>query len=305
MCYYHRRFRRTVRKCAPGLGHMTESRKIEESKYRMVEIPKLETPKQREQVETATLNVSVYAEGLRKRRNGLRSRIGRLLENVERFISEGQAETEFELCLTDQDLQDHELQDSVDLELAVVKAKTMAKAAGKRKEQAATAVAPEQCAVRGPNLPEWQLPKFAGDVLEFPSFWDQFQAGVHGREALEAISGFHVINANYPTVIQTLKDRFGREEIIVEGRVLALLPMTRADPGQAGIRSLYYNLNRHLRALSAMGKGIDNGLTAGDIFVASFKQLLPHPSRKRWEQRTRTCANAKTDTSAFLSFLHE
>ncbi|KFD61796.1 hypothetical protein M514_04315 [Trichuris suis] len=82
----------------------------------------------------ATLNVSVDAEGLR---NGLRSRIGRLLENVERFISEGQAEvaletlelvdtllmkfrdvqTKFELCLTDQDLQDHELQDGKRLAL--------------------------------------------------------------------------------------------------------------------------------------------------------------------------------------------
>ncbi|KHJ40554.1 hypothetical protein D918_09390 [Trichuris suis] len=156
----------------------------------------------------ATLNVSVDAEGLRKRRNGLRSRIGRLLENVERFISEGQAEValetlelvdtllmksrdvqgEFELCLTDQDLQDHELQDSVDLELAVVKAKAMAKAAVKRNEQAATAVAPEQRAVPGPNLPEWQLPKFTGDVLEFPSFWDQFQAGVHGREDISDVT---------------------------------------------------------------------------------------------------------------------
>ncbi|CDW58288.1 hypothetical protein TTRE_0000659501 [Trichuris trichiura] len=122
-------------------------------------------------MEMATPNVSVDMEGLRKRRSGLRSRIGRLLENVERFISEGQPEvaletlelvdtllmefrdvqTEFELWLTDQNLKDHELQDSVDLELAVVKAKAKAKAAGKRKEQTTTVVAPEPCTVPGPN----------------------------------------------------------------------------------------------------------------------------------------------------------
>ncbi|KFD48361.1 hypothetical protein M514_10773 [Trichuris suis] len=115
----------------------------------------------------ATPNASADAEGLRKSRSGLRSRIGRLLENVERFISEGQAEVAFEtlelvntllmkfrdvqLCLTVQDLQDHELQNCVDLELAVAKAKAVVKAGGKRKEQTTTAVVPEHCAVPGLN----------------------------------------------------------------------------------------------------------------------------------------------------------
>uniref|UniRef100_A0A5S6R0P4 DUF1758 domain-containing protein n=1 Tax=Trichuris muris TaxID=70415 RepID=A0A5S6R0P4_TRIMR len=54
-----------------------------------------------------------------------------------------------------------------------------------------------------------------------------------------------------------------------------------------------------------MGKGISNGLTVDDIFLASLKRLLPCASRKRWEQRTRTYANEKVNTSMFLSFLHE
>uniref|UniRef100_A0A5S6QFZ2 CCHC-type domain-containing protein n=1 Tax=Trichuris muris TaxID=70415 RepID=A0A5S6QFZ2_TRIMR len=231
----------------------------------------------------ATSKISVDAEGLRKRRSGLRSRIERLLENVKRFVNEGQAavaqetlelvdtllmdyrnvQAEFELCLTDQDLREQGIQACVDVELAVVKAKAVVKAT-KPKDQTAVAVTP---VLSGPNLPEWQLPKFS--------------------------------------VIQTLKERFGREEIIVEGHVLALLQMSRADPDQAGIRRLYYNLNRHLRALSSMGKGITNGLTVDDIFLASFKRLLPCASRKRWEQRTRTCADEKANTSMFLSFLHE
>uniref|UniRef100_A0A5S6R071 Uncharacterized protein n=1 Tax=Trichuris muris TaxID=70415 RepID=A0A5S6R071_TRIMR len=112
----------------------------------------------------ATSKISVDAEGLRKRLGPLRSRIQRLLENVERFVNEGQAavaqealelvdtllmdyrnvQAEFELCLTDQDLRDQEIQVRVDVELAVVKAMAMVKVIT-HKDQTAVAVTPVMC----------------------------------------------------------------------------------------------------------------------------------------------------------------
>ncbi|KFD67358.1 hypothetical protein M514_20394 [Trichuris suis] len=149
----------------------------------------------------AAHNASVDVDGLRKRHSGLRSRIGRLLENVERFINDGQVavahetfelldtsgkcrdmQAEFELCLTDQNLQDQEIQRYVDMELQKLKHAQRSKQLVSIKSKPTITVAREQRKVSGSNLSEWQLPKFSDDVFGFPSFWDQSRSGVHGRE---------------------------------------------------------------------------------------------------------------------------
>ncbi|KRY70621.1 hypothetical protein T4D_7660, partial [Trichinella pseudospiralis] len=34
------------------------------------------------------------------------------------------------------------------------------------------------------KLPTWCIPKFTGKVLDFPSFWEQFNAGIHDNAEL-------------------------------------------------------------------------------------------------------------------------
>ncbi|KRZ81241.1 hypothetical protein T08_16406, partial [Trichinella sp. T8] len=47
-------------------------------------------------------------------------------------------------------------------------------------------------AVRAGNgrLPEMKLPQFSGKVLEFPTFWAQFEANIHNRSDLDAATKF-------------------------------------------------------------------------------------------------------------------
>ncbi|KRY15519.1 Anaphase-promoting complex subunit 10, partial [Trichinella patagoniensis] len=75
------------------------------------------------------------------------------------------------------------------------------------------------------NLPKWELLKFDGDVLQFETFWEQFEDQIHRQSelrdttkftylrscltgnALNAIDGLSVTAANYSAAIEILKSR--------------------------------------------------------------------------------------------------
>ncbi|KRX51647.1 hypothetical protein T09_9055 [Trichinella sp. T9] len=123
------------------------------------------------------------------------------------------------------------------------------------------------------KLPELTLPLFDGEVLEFPTFWAQFEASVHvntelddatkfayllsnttGR-ALEAIAGIPVTAANYPKAVGILQKRFGQPKIVARAHFLALwkAPECREMTRQ-GIQTLVDEITKQLRCLAAMGK---------------------------------------------------
>lgn len=82
------------------------------------------------------------------------------------------------------------------------------------------------------KLPRLELPKFSGDLTEWQSFWDRFEALVDQSElpdiskfsylqsllqgeALSVIQGLALSSANYKTACNLLKDRFGRPQKII------------------------------------------------------------------------------------------
>ncbi|KRY07029.1 hypothetical protein T01_3313, partial [Trichinella spiralis] len=93
-------------------------------------------------------------------------------------------------------------------------------------------------------LPKWELPKFDGDVLQFDTFWEQFEDQIHRQSelrdttkftylrscltgnALNAIDGLAVTAANYSAAIDILKSRFGRRDLIIQTHIRKLLDTT-------------------------------------------------------------------------------
>ena len=93
------------------------------------------------------------------------------------------------------------------------------------------------------RLPKLSLPVFSGDSLEWLSFWDSFDVGVHRKpglpdvdkfnylraqvsgEAERAIGGYPITGENYARAIATLKERFGQTHKITNAHMSALLEL--------------------------------------------------------------------------------
>ncbi|GFU60549.1 uncharacterized protein TNCV_1729801 [Trichonephila clavipes] len=127
------------------------------------------------------------------------------------------------------------------------------------------------------KLPKLELRKFGGDPKEFLSFWSQFQkihddgsipdedkmqylvASVEPKSKAERlILSFPATASNYPKAVDQLKERFGREDLLVQIYVRDLLTMVmkNAVSGRAktDLSRLYDKLEGKLRALESLGR---------------------------------------------------
>ena len=120
------------------------------------------------------------------------------------------------------------------------------------------------------RLPKLNLPKFAGDITEWVTFWDLYQAAVHNndqiseiekftylqtKEAKDTIAGLALTAANYSEAIALLESRFGNKERIISKHMDALLALESVSwqGNTMALRSLYDKVETHLRALKALG----------------------------------------------------
>ena len=77
-------------------------------------------------------------------------------------------------------------------------------------------------------------------MLKWQKFWDIFKATIHRAEyaavdklnflrskltgeALKAVTGYQLLNENYPIVIDVLKRRFGKRQLIIDAHYHAWL----------------------------------------------------------------------------------
>ena len=120
------------------------------------------------------------------------------------------------------------------------------------------------------RLPKLELPRFSGDTLEWPSFYDRFVAAVHAKdinpclkfeylasclvgEAAHAVMNIPITEANYEAAWDLLKKRYHNNRKIATMHLDRLLsvPAIGHDIGQ-DLRKLVDTTNECMRALRAL-----------------------------------------------------
>ena len=116
------------------------------------------------------------------------------------------------------------------------------------------------------------LPKFSGNVLEWPAFHDAFIASVDSHKklsnvqkfahlrsclsgrAFKCIEVYSVTNDNYSKAFQDLKNRFGRKRLLANELVKSnlILDVPEKADGKS-LRDLYDTLRNRMRSLESLG----------------------------------------------------
>ena len=91
------------------------------------------------------------------------------------------------------------------------------------------------------KLPKQEVKKFNGKIEEWQEFWDGFESAIHQNECLKtvdrfnylrtlltgqaksAIAGFSPTTANYESVVQRFKKRYGKDSLIKRTHIQELL----------------------------------------------------------------------------------
>ncbi|CAG7659344.1 unnamed protein product [Allacma fusca] len=154
------------------------------------------------------------------------------------------------------------------------------------------------------RLPKLEFKKFNGEAKDWLGFWSQFkqidqnvsmvpeekfqyliQATTEGSRAREVVQSFPPSAENYPKVIKYLKERFGKDEILLEVYVRELLRLVlknAMNPNEYSVISnLYDKLETQFRALETLG-------VTSDKFAAMLyplvKSCLPEEIIRAWER---------------------
>ena len=123
------------------------------------------------------------------------------------------------------------------------------------------------------KLPKLDLPKFNGDPIRWPEFWDQFESTIDQNRHLAdvdelkylriylsgkaegVISGLATTNESYSTAIHLLKERFGHKSLIVNDHMRRLLNLhkVRSCEDFDRLQRLYEEVQTRVRSLRNLG----------------------------------------------------
>ena len=153
---------------------------------------------------------------------------------------------------------------------------------------------PPPATVVKPRLPRLQLPKFKGDVKNWPAFWDSFKSAVHENAeiprvdkfnylnsllegtALKSIQGLTLTEAHYDTAVGMLKERFGDPQQIICSHMEGLLKIPSCSGDHScSLRSVY---DVNIRGLEALGVTSEQ---YGNLLILVIMTKFPSEIRLR------------------------
>ena len=165
------------------------------------------------------------------------------------------------------------------------------------------------------------LPKYSGDLLAWPEFWELFEAAAHRNsryspvekfvylrghltgEAARAIQGLATTTENYKIAVEILKDRFGRDALRKEtlmANLLRLQGVTNADDLKS-LRRLIDDVTANVRSLEALDTSTDS---YGELLLPVLKGKIPESWRLQWARsRIEVDGSGNSEFSCFMKFL--
>ncbi|GFV05383.1 DUF1758 domain-containing protein [Trichonephila clavipes] len=156
-------------------------------------------------------------------------------------------------------------------------------------------------------------PVASGEAKDFLAFWSQFQK-IHNdksiaeedkrqyllqsmepkSKAVRLVLSFPATAENYPKAMDQLKERFGREDLLVQiyVRELLNLVMKNAVSGRTktDLSTLYDELEGKLRSLESLGRTQEK---YGDFLIPLVESCLPEEILMAWERKRNTETDAK------------
>lgn len=173
------------------------------------------------------------------------------------------------------------------------------------------------------TLPRLEFRQFGDDIKDWLPFWSQFeqihkdediapedkfqyliQATVSGSRAREVVESFPPNGANYVKAIESLKSRFGREDILVEVYVRELLKLIIyvQTKEKFSLTPLYDKLESYLRALETLGVTTDK---CASILYPMVESCFPADFLKAWNRSntSNTSTDAKERLNNLMQFL--
>ena len=151
--------------------------------------------------------------------------------------------------------------------------------------------------------PALKIPKFSGSVGKWLQFWPHFwkihedktiskedkleylkQTMEKGSKAESIVQGYPTSAKNYEKAFNSLKNRFGRDDLLVEyytRKLLALVLQSATNKEKkASVSEVYDKVSAHIRALETLGIATDNGATMLYLLVES---ALPEEILRTWQ----------------------
>ncbi|GFT94951.1 uncharacterized protein NPIL_640681 [Nephila pilipes] len=124
-------------------------------------------------------------------------------------------------------------------------------------------------------------------------------------EARELVESFPITNENYPLAFESLTERYGRKELLIDFYVRELLKLVlnnATKKKQDSLSSLYNKLSTQLRALSSLGVTTDQ---CGVILYPLVESSLPTHILRSFERQRKNIDSEQSISTldAIVSFL--
>ena len=127
------------------------------------------------------------------------------------------------------------------------------------------------------QLPRLQLPEFYGDPHHWISFWQSFESSIDKQnfsqidkmkfllnclkgEAKNVISDLMLTNENYQIAVNTLKERFGDKNILIEALESELFGLPTCTEKSISLKNTVDKIEKIFRQLESMGENTNNSI---------------------------------------------